>query len=754
MQNIKEGRTHRKEGEEKQKGRNRHFSRRAEHRAGRNVINLTDQTLTTNQLKLLDLGLSFCPTPRIDVTQHIYDQAIFDRKLRIHHHFRKEEQKPSTSSFEKKKSAWTPQTGQNQCLDLYLGSINEEIKNLKSTKKTGPNLTKKLQAALKELKENKDIIIKPADKGGAIVIWSKEQYLKEAERQLSNKQHYKRLFINPTKEYEKKIIDFLVKANKEGWITTNTRSNISPKNSRTPTFYMLPKVHKPNVPGRPIVSAIQGPTDKISRYVDHHLIQLVSQSKSYIKDTTDVILKIREIGQISKESILCTVDVSALYTNIPHKEGIEACYKTLEKRIDKSPPTQFLTQLIKFILELNAFEFNRIHYQQVQGTAMGTCMAPSYANIFMSNLEEEFLETQASKPLIWWRFIDDILMIWTHGEDSLEKFLTDLNQFHSTIKFTHEKSTNSIPFLDIRIHLKDGTLTTSTFTKATDRSTYLHFKSSHPITQKKAIPYSQMVRMVRNNTEEEDKMLYIKTIGARFLERGYPPHLIQEAEELALKLTQEETLKPKPKNELDSIIYVSTYNPNIPKLKEILNRDMRILSMSPDTEDIPKKPLMIAYKRPPNLRDILVHSRFYRPPVTPGNTRCTAKHCQACRLMKVCTTFKHRTNGNQYKVRGQITCTTNNVIYMIQCKKCGKQYIGQTENPVKFRINAHVSDIKRKDRYKPVAVHFSSKDHTQGDMTWLGLMTSSDDIIKRLTWERTWIRQLDTTEPQGLNRKE
>ena len=55
----------------------------------------------------------------------------------------------------------------------------------------------------------------------------------------------------------------------------------------------------------------------------------------------------------------------------------------------------------------------------------------------MEQVESEFLKTQTHQQLVWFRYIDDIFFIWTHGQDKLEQFLVDLNKFHP-IKFTHE----------------------------------------------------------------------------------------------------------------------------------------------------------------------------------------------------------------------------------------------------------------------------------------------------------------------------
>ena len=139
--------------------------------------------------------------------------------------------------------------------------------------------------------------------------------------------------------------------------------------------------------------------------------------------------------------ILVTLDVSSLYTNIPHAEGIEACRKALETRgPEATPPTPYFTRLMEQILTFNNFSFNGEHYLQVQGTAMGTRMAPSYTNLFMANLEQRLLTWTTRRPHVWWRFIDDIFAIWQHGQESLQNFLQQINSFHPTIRFTSENT--------------------------------------------------------------------------------------------------------------------------------------------------------------------------------------------------------------------------------------------------------------------------------------------------------------------------
>ena len=135
------------------------------------------------------------------------------------------------------------------------------------------------------------------------------------------------------------------------------------------------------------MSANGHPTEIISEFVDLHLQPHVQNLPSYLQDTTDFLRKQDAMDQPPPETLLVSMDVTSLYTNIPHEDGIKACEEVWEARAFKDPPTQILINLLTLVLKCNNFEFNGKHYLQIQGTAMGTKKAPSYANIFMGRLE-------------------------------------------------------------------------------------------------------------------------------------------------------------------------------------------------------------------------------------------------------------------------------------------------------------------------------------------------------------------------------
>ena len=137
--------------------------------------------------------------------------------------------------------------------------------------------------------------------------------------------------------------------------------------------------------------------------------------------------KLSRFNNLPDNTILVTLDVTALYSNIPHNDGIGGCKKHLDRRAQSTTSSEDICQLIKFILENNVLSFNDEYFLQVCGAAMGTRMAPCYANIFMAELEEDFLSGYPYKPLAYYRYIDDIFIIWSHGLDLLHDFINSIN---------------------------------------------------------------------------------------------------------------------------------------------------------------------------------------------------------------------------------------------------------------------------------------------------------------------------------------
>ena len=155
--------------------------------------------------------------------------------------------------------------------------------------------------------------------------------------------------------------------------------------------------------------------------------------------------------------MLVSMDVTSLYTNIPQKEGINIVSKTCEAfHLNKPPiPTLYLRGMLGLSLKENSFHFNGKNYLQTHGTAMGTKMAVSFANIFMAVVERKIIYRSHLKPHSWKRCSDDVFSLWNVNKEKINSFIELANSYHLTRKFTAEISDKETTFLDTCVRAKD-----------------------------------------------------------------------------------------------------------------------------------------------------------------------------------------------------------------------------------------------------------------------------------------------------------
>ena len=147
-----------------------------------------------------------------------------------------------------------------------------------------------------------------------------------------------------------KIKGVLQQALEENIITNNQFDSMNPENKEVGNFYCNFKIHKPNghkkaPPERPIVSQLGTMCENIATYVDYHISHIGTKHQSYLPDTPDFLRNIQRINEgpeLDDKCILFTLDVIGLYTNIIHEEGLTSLENELEKRSDKTVPTQFI----------------------------------------------------------------------------------------------------------------------------------------------------------------------------------------------------------------------------------------------------------------------------------------------------------------------------------------------------------------------------------------------------------------------------
>ena len=387
-----------------------------------------------------------------------------------------------------------------------------------------------------------------------------------------------------------------------------------------------------------------------------------------------------------------------------------------------------------------------------------SCIVSSFGAVQLVGLSVNRLNCTAGyrpttlKPMIWWCYMDDIFAIWTHGETSLEHFIDDLNTAHPTIKFTAEWSHTRVSFLDTTVTLTNGILSTDLHTKSTDTHQYLHASSCHPQHCKAAIPYSQALRIKRICSSENDFKKHTDELQSFLINRGYNISFVRSQIRRASLIRRKDILFPSSDRKTSTRIpLVTTFHPNLPKLSSIINMHLPLLCAS--TQAFPERPFF-AYRRPKNLRDLLVHANLKPSHLEParGSSPCESKRCLTCQHIRSGTSVQSTVSGRTFRVHATANCKTSNVVYLIECSLCHVQYVGETRNALHIRMNRHRGDIYHRHLDKPVSAHFNSSDHNLQHLSIMVLevMRSQNEDIRKMR-ENFWIFHLQSLHPGGLN---
>lgn len=211
-----------------------------------------------------------------------------------------------------------------------------------------PNLTKGGFIALPQLNSNRNILILKANKGIVSVVMNSFNY------------HYKMLNIlssssyNPlTKNPLKSMTNEATKAIKSSSFDTAIQNIIIPLNPITPRIYGQPKSHKKDIPLRPIVSAIGGPTYALSRFLAKKLHPFFNHSSSFIKESSNFIQQIKHL-ELDEYDIMVSFNVVSLFTKILVPKAIDLISKLIKFEILK---------LIKIFLTTTFFSFEGVCYE-------------------------------------------------------------------------------------------------------------------------------------------------------------------------------------------------------------------------------------------------------------------------------------------------------------------------------------------------------------------------------------------------------
>jgi len=614
------------------------------------IFNYSNRNLSEDETKLLSLGLDFalpCKSPSF--ADHF---LAFERLCHTVN---------NCQILDNSESA------KLKVFEKIASLANETFYDFKRHRHWLPSFSKAKYNALKSLKEDPNIIITRPDKGKGVVILERNEYITKVNILLSDHTKFKMLGNEPFSkiiQLEDKLNRMLKCLKDSDAISSDTYNQLRASGSLPGMLYGLPKIHKPDVPIRPILSALKTFNYNLAKFLVP-ILKPITTNEYTVHNSFDFA---KQLSTISLENnvIMASFDIQSLFTNIPLKETMDICTNRLFENTDNvhNLTRDQFKKLLKLSVEDAIFMFNNQLYSQIDGVAMGSPLGPTLANAFLCHHESKWLADCPShfKPVMYKRYVDDVFLLF-NDVSHVKMFLDYVNSKHVNIQFTSEvEVNNSLSFLDIRLERDDKTFKTSVYRKPTFTGSGLNYLSFLPMMFKINAIRTLLYRCFHICSDWHSINRELQFLETFFLKNKFPMSVIQKQ----IRLFLNKMLCPKPMNY------------NVP-------RDIRYLKLPyyGHTSFVLRKQLqkLLSNHFPQiNFRMIFTNSRTIRsffPTKDPF-----PKH--------LCS----------------------NIVYSYKCSSCNARYIGSTSRNLKMRYCEHKGVSYRTLRPLSSPMHSLIRDHS------------------------------------------
>lgn len=553
--------------------------------------------------------------------------------------------------------------------------IANRITNFKrNTKNTAKDkfITTIYKKTKKFLKNHSNIIIVQADKGNKTVAMYKAEYDEKMIKLLDDKTTYKTSRTDPTEKLRKTNNNIVTDLFKNEHINAREKHFLLSSAANAPRIYGLPKVHKQNVPLRPIVSSFNIPCYHLSKHIGHILQHLISTSYN-IKNSMQLKQSMKNIN-LGDDEIIVSFDVISLFTNIPIQTAIRIIIRHWDKvKIHTTIPKAQFLHILKFcLIDNNYFIFDKTIYTQVFGMPMGNPLSPTIADIVLDDLLDNTIADLKNKDInikYIVKYVDDILAIIK--TDDKDEILRTLNYYHGKLKFTIEvEENNKIAYLDTEIHHVENTIKFDWYQKKIASGRIINFNSTQPKSQIINTAKSLLYKIFTIS----DEQFHLKNINIAtklLINNSFPKKLIQDLiDETNLKI-QHEKNKSTPNNDLQN-----------------------------DNIEIDKTKMF--------------YSVQYIPGLTDSKTlKTTINDEKVCFAYKSNTTLSAIFSNIKTPIEKQ---QQHNLVYEIPCmgneqEQCRQIYIGTTKRTLDVRIGEHKADIEKRRDNTALSQHILDTGH-------------------------------------------
>lgn len=542
-------------------------------------------------------------------------------------------------------------------------------------------------------KHEEEVILTNADKGNITVIMYREEYMEKMKELLEDKTTYRRIRNDPTEDLIEQNNKFVLGLYKTKIITKEEKRFLACQGAKPPQIYGQPKIHKPEVPLRPIIASTEIPCRNMAKYIGRILKNLVSEQFN-IKNTYNLKQQLQQV-KLEEDEILVSFDAKSLFTNIPTEHAKNIIMKKwneieTQTKIAKGKFREILNFCLK---DNNYFLFDDKIYKQTHGLPMGNPLAPTIADIVLDDILTKLNENLNNiniKPKYLTKYVDDILAIIK--KDEVNIILEELNKQHERIQFTIEIEDNgSIAFLDSKIFREGENLIMDWYAKSTASGRMMNFKSNQHISQKinTATNFIKKVFTISDDRfKQKNKTIILDTLK----QNNFPVYLINNLIEKYEKNINEHvdgnTNTIESNTTQNKKFFSLTYHNNLDKeIKKILaNDEIKIASKPNDTN------------------------------------------------RKLFKKIKSKTTVDEYAVTYEIKCLGN------QNENCKASYVGTTMRRISIRLSEHNADYINKRDSTALSTHLKQMGH-KADFFNATILDREKNYSKRFILEGLRIQQ-------------
>ncbi|XP_044745159.1 uncharacterized protein LOC123307022 [Coccinella septempunctata] len=588
--------------------------------------------------------------------------------------------------------------GKNIFRSLAANTITNYVRSNRGTNNVFQN---EFYYCKRYLKDHQDLLVMQSDKGNVTVLMDRSQYVDLSREILEDDNHYKILPRDPTTSMQTKCNSLVKNLVNKGYITESEGKRLYNYNAVPARFYGLPKIHKPTLTLRPIVSFINTPTSKLSIYMADILARTLAatEDRYFVKDSFSFAEFAKDL-QIPDNYVLISLDVVSLFSNISVDlviSAIESRWTDIEQHTS-IPKDEFIS-MVKFLFSSNYFLFDGKFYSQILGSPLGSNFIPAIAKIVMIFLLDLILANLPFYIPFLKGYVDDL--ITAVPKDQVTYTLRKFNECDEFIKFTLEEETlGSVPFLDTKvIRTNDNNIILDWYRKPTSSGRYIHFLSNHPSKQKINLILglkSRIERIVHPTKREAN----LNVLFQLMRNNGYPRGL------------------------LSRLIYNSSPSGQPQRVREGMS-DGVVPTVESASATLELR------------RDGL---KFSSIPLIEGVTGSLVRLLKTDTI-KVLARNEFRVKKLFSRVKDKMdVLKMSGVVYGVPCASCGEIYVGQTSQQLKKRLTQHKSDVKNPSKACALAEHVRSSGH-QMNYNAAKVLECENNLKKRTFLEMCHIKR-------------